>query len=74
MELPHHMEDRTGPATTTAVQRLATVQSSMGLYYDISAGRRPVQSLEIEEDADWNICGQFCNIVSPSRKFLTVMC
>ena len=31
-----------------------------GLHYDISGGRRLVPSLEVEEYADWNICGQFC--------------
>ena len=38
-----------------------------GLYYDISIGRRPVPSLEVEgEDADWNIRNQFCDIIYPS--------
>ena len=33
-----------------------------GLYYNISGGRKPVPSLEVEGDADWNICDQLCNI------------
>ena len=36
-----------------------------GLYYDISGGRRPVPSLEVEGNADWNIRGQFCDIIYP---------
>ena len=35
------------------------------LYYDISGGRRPVPSLEVEGDADWSIRGQFSDIVYP---------
>ena len=36
------------------------------LYYDISRGRRPVPSLEVEGDTELNIRGQFCDIVYPN--------
>ena len=72
MELPRHPEDRTGPATTTSVGRRTTVQSYMGTlctrdwpllrYF---GRKRPVPIIEVEGDADWNIHGQFCDIVYP---------
>ena len=39
--------------------------AATGLYYDISGGRRPVPSLEVENDGAWRIGGQVCDIVYP---------
>ena len=40
--------------------RMLFCRLSLPIYYPISGRRRLVPSLEVEEDADWNICGQFC--------------
>jgi hypothetical protein len=65
MVLPHHLEDRTGPATTTTLQRCTTLQSVTGTprlgppFTAIPEGRRPVPCLVSEGDAALSLTDNF---------------